>query len=194
MNLLAHLYLSPNNTEIMLGNFFADHIKGNKMKHYSEDIQKGVFLHRAIDTFTDTHDVVKISKRRLNKRYGHYGGVIIDVFYDHFLAQKWQSYSQIPLDIYTSSIYQLLEENKSILPEKTKELLPYIIKYNWLFSYQYTSAIGDVLKGLDRRTKGISKMSLATEDLEIHRESLEKDFEVFFEDLIQFVKIEIKNI
>ena len=55
MNFLAHLYLSQNNTNIMIGNFIAVHIIGNHFKDYSKEIQQGIFLHREIDTFTGTH-------------------------------------------------------------------------------------------------------------------------------------------
>jgi len=193
MNLLAHLYLSPNNTEIMLGNFFADHIKGNKLENYSELVKKGVYLHRAIDTFTDNHTIVKTSKRRLHERYGHYDGVIIDIFYDHFLAKNWKDYSQIPLDIFTQSVYDVLTTNKNLLPEKTKEVLPYLIKYNWLYNYQFKKAISDVLNGMDRRTKGKSQMNLAIEDLEIYYEVLENDFQLFFKELQEFVLLKIEK-
>ena len=70
MNFLAHLYLSESNPNIMIGNFIADHIKGNQFTHLSSEIQQGIKLHREIDTFTDAHKITRISKRRLHKRYG----------------------------------------------------------------------------------------------------------------------------
>ncbi len=194
MNFLSHLYLSPNNSEVIIGNFVADHIRGNKFKHYSEDIQKGIFLHRKIDTFTDIHEIVKVSKRRLNKRYGHYGGVIIDVFYDHFLAKNWDSYSQIPLNVFSQSIYALLLKNRENLPEKTQELLPYMIQYDWLYNYQFLDGIQDVLHGMNRRTKGKSQMHLAIEDLELHYTELENDFKTFFKEINQYITLEIQKL
>ncbi|WP_132794661.1 acyl carrier protein phosphodiesterase [Tenacibaculum skagerrakense] len=194
MNFLAHLYLSPNNPHIMLGNFIADHVRGNKFKHLPEDIQKGIHLHRKIDTFTDSNEIVRISKRRLHERYGHYDGVIIDIFYDHFLAKNWDDYSQIPLDIYTNSIYAYLQSQLKILPEKTKELLPYMIQYNWLYNYQFIEGIQDVLKGMNRRTRGKSKMNLAIEDLELYYTDFENDFQTFMFELINFVSIEIDKL
>ena len=152
-----------------------------------------MYLHRAIDTFTDNHTIVKTSKRRLHERYGHYDGVIIDIFYDHFLAKNWKDYSQIPLDIFTQSVYGVLTTNKNLLPEKTKEVLPYLIKYNWLYNYQFKKAISDVLNGMDRRTKGKSQMNLAIEDLEIYYEVLENDFKLFFKELKEFVLLEIEK-
>ena len=186
MNLLAHLYLSDNNTDIMIGNFIADHIKGNKFSQFPDDIQKGIKLHREIDTFTDTHEVVRKSKRRLHERYRHYDGVIIDIFYDHFLAKNWRNYSAIPLNVYVQSVYKLLEQNLNILPEKTQEMFPYLVKYNWLYNYQFAKGIQEVLNGMNKRTQGKSQMNLASEDLLLHYQEFEDDFTLFFEDLRTF--------
>lgn len=188
MNFLAHLYLSPDNTEIIIGNFIADHIVGNKFQHYSDSVQKGIKLHREIDTYTDAHEVVRRSKRRLNERYRHYNGVIIDIFYDHFLAANWNTYSNIPLNIYVKSMYNLLQTNFEILPEKTQRMLPYMIKQNWLYNYQFASGIQEVLNGMNQRTEGKSKMNLASEDLLLHYEEFREDFTLFFKDLITFSK------
>jgi acyl carrier protein phosphodiesterase len=181
MNFLAHLYLSADNTEIMIGNFIADHIKGSKFTQYTADIQRGIRLHRAIDSFTDTHDIVRQSKRRLDKRYGHYSGVIIDIFYDHFLAINWRQYSEIPLETYVQSVYRLLNQHLDILPSKTQEMLPYMIKYNWLYNYQFAKGIQEVLNGMNRRTQGKSKMNLASQDLLEHYDAFNEDFKLFFE-------------
>lgn len=194
MNFLAHLYLSGDNKELMIGNFIADHVKGNQFSHFSEDIQKGIHLHRSIDTFTDMHPTVRESKRRLHERYRHYDGVIIDIFYDHFLAKNWKNYSEIPLDIYVDSVYNLLQENHSILPEKTQEMLPYIIQYNWLYNYQFAKGIQEVLNGMNNRTKGKSKMNLASEDLLNHYNEFEQDFISFFEELQKFCTVEITTL
>lgn len=194
MNFLAHLYLSGNNTNIMIGNFIADHIRANKFEHFHPEIIKGILLHRKIDSFTDAHPVVRKSKRRLHERYGHYDGVIIDIFYDHFLAKNWNNYSTIPLDIYTKNVYKLLQKNSNILPKKTNELLPYISKYNWLFNYQFINGMKKVLNGMNERTKGKSKMNLAIEDLQKYNTDFENDFKVFFNELIDYSYNELKII
>ena len=111
MNFLAHIYLSKENTDLMLGNFLGDFVRGNKYKDYNPTIQKGILIHRQIDTFTDANETVRISKRRLHERYGHYDGIIIDLFYDHFLAKNWSTYSEIPLDVYAQHFYKLLHDN-----------------------------------------------------------------------------------
>ncbi|WP_422894381.1 acyl carrier protein phosphodiesterase [Polaribacter marinaquae] len=194
MNFLAHLYLSQNNKNIMIGNFIADHIRGNNYKEFSKEIQQGIFLHREIDTFTDAHEVVRKSKRRLHPRYRHYSGVIIDIFYDYFLAKNWNDYSEIPLEIYTKSIYQLFNEIKEELPVKSQNFIKYMIEYDILFNYNNKAGIAKVLNGMNTRTKGISQMNLAIEDLEVLENELQEDFTAFFQDLIAFTNIKLKEI
>ena len=88
MNYLAHIYLSNEEEEITLGNFIADGVKGKKYVQFPLGIQQGILLHRAIDSFTDAHPIVRKSTKRLHKKYGHYSGVIVDILYDHFLAKN----------------------------------------------------------------------------------------------------------
>src|SRR5690606_39712177 len=88
MNFLAHIYLSFEDDGITIGNFIADSIRGNRYKHLPERIQQGIMLHRAIDTYTDKHPTVRQSTKRLHQNYSHYSGVIVDIFYDHFLDRK----------------------------------------------------------------------------------------------------------
>ena len=184
MNFLAHLYLSKNDTNIMIGNFIADHIRGNKYESFSKEIQQGIFLHREIDTFTDAHAIVRKSKRRLHERYRHYDGVIIDIFYDYFLAKNWSEYSVIPLDVYTDSVNKLFNKISAELPVKSQNFIKYMIEYNILFNYQFKDGIERVLKGMNSRTKGKSKMNLAIEDLRNLEAEFEQDFTLFFKDLI----------
>lgn len=188
MNFLAHIYLSFNDDEITLGNFMADSIRGNKFKHLPERVQQGILLHREIDTFTDSHKIPKISSKRLHKNYGHYSMVIIDIFYDHFLAKNWSKYSEIPLAIFVENFYDLLEDNYIILPDGVKRMMPYMIADNWIYNYSKMEGIGRVLNGMNRRTKNKSKMNFAILDLEEHYSEFEAEFTSFFEELMVFSK------
>lgn len=194
MNFLAHLYLSKNNTNIMIGNFIADHIRGNNFNHFSREIQQGIKLHREIDTFTDRHDIVRKSKRRLHERYRHYDGVIIDIFFDHYLAKNWSNYSEIPLDIFTNSINKLLDNKSPKLPEKSQRFIKYMIEYNILFNYQHIEGIEKVLEGMNKRTKGKSQMNLAIRDLRELDSEFNLDFKLFFKDLINFTNEKLSKI
>ena len=125
MNYLAHIYLSGNHPNIMIGNFVADSIKGKKYLSYPTEIKKGILLHRKIDTTTDAHPSFRKSTKRLHEKYGHYSGIIVDIFYDHFLAKNWTDYSDIPLEDYIQSFYKLLRDNFDILPENIQKMGPY---------------------------------------------------------------------
>ncbi len=188
MNFLAHIYLSFDNDEITLGNFIADSIRGNKFNHLPEGIQKGIILHRAIDTFTDAHPTVRNSTKRLHQNYSHYSRVIVDIFYDHFLAVNWAQYSQIPLAVFVDRFYDLLEANFTILPEGTQRMMPYMMADNWLLNYAKMEGIAKVLNGMNRRTQHKSKMNLAILDLEVHYNEFQNEFSSFFEELIIFSK------
>lgn len=186
MNFLAHIYLSSNNELVTIGNFVADGVRGNKYKDYSEEIQLGILLHREIDTFTDAHPIFRRSTKRLHKNYGHYSGVIVDIFYDHFLAKNWHEYSTIPLSKYVNEFYKILQKNFELLPARFKRLTPFMMEDNWLLSYASIEGIQKVLNGMNRRTDGRSQMNKATTELKEYYNDFESDFTAFFEELINF--------
>ncbi len=188
MNFLAHIYLSFEDDEITIGNFIADSIRGNKFKHLPERVQTGIMLHRQIDTFTDAHPTVRQSTKRLHENYGHYSGIIVDIFYDHYLAKNWKTYSDTPLDVFVDNFYDLLEDNYEILPIGVQRMMPYMISDNWIFNYSKMDGIARVLNGMNRRTKNKSKMNFAILDLEKHYNAFEKEFTSFFEELTAFSK------
>jgi len=186
MNFLAHIYLSGNNELVTIGNFVADGVRGNKYKDYSKEIQLGILLHREIDTFTDAHPIFRRSTKRLHKNYGHYSGVIVDIFYDHFLAKNWSEYSAIPLPKYVNEFYKSLRTNFELLPSRFKHLTPFMIEDNWLLSYASIEGIQQVLNGMNRRTNGKSQMNKATTELKEYYNDFESDFTAFFEELVNF--------
>lgn len=186
MNFLAHIYLSFEDDEITLGNFIADSIRGNKYGHLPERVQKGILLHRSIDTFTDAHEIPKISSKRLHKNYSHYSRVIVDIFYDHFLAKNWSRYSDTPLNDFVAHFYDLLEDSYDILPDGVKRMMPYMIADNWIYNYSKLEGIARVLNGMNRRTGNKSKMNFAILDLERHYAAFEHEFTSFFDELIIF--------
>lgn len=186
MNFLAHIYLSFDDDEVTIGNFIADNIRSKNYTHLPANVQKGIILHREIDTYTDSHSIPKISSKRLHPNYGHYSRVIVDIFYDHFLAKNWSSYSQVPLDEYVDQFYDLLENNYELLPDNTRHMLPYMIADNWLLNYAKMDGIARVLNGMNRRTRNRSKMNFAIHDLEVHYEDFETEFTLFFKELTIF--------
>ncbi|WP_289661341.1 acyl carrier protein phosphodiesterase [Flavobacterium panacagri] len=183
MNFLAHIYLSGENDLIKIGNFMADGIRGKQFEHFPEDVQRGILLHRFIDTYTDSHDIFRKSTKRLHDRYHHYSGVIVDIVYDHFLAKNWTKYSDEKLETFINRFYNSLHDNYDILTEKTQGLMPYMIERNWLLSYRTTEGIHQILTQMDRRSKNISKMQYAVEELNEFYDDFEEEFTSFFEEI-----------
>ena len=194
MNYLAHIYLSGEDDNLKIGNFIADSIKGKKYLSYPLEIQNGIILHRAIDTFTDTHPTVRKSAHRLFPEYSHYSAVIVDILYDHFLAANWAEFSDIPLEEYVADFYELLIARKPILPKRVQQFLPYMIEDNWLLSYATKEGIGKILYQMNMRTKNKSRMDLAVRELELYYDLFEAEFRSFFPELELFVAQKITTL
>ena len=187
MNFLAHIHLSGNNDDIKLGNFIADSVRTKDLPNFKKDIQLGIQLHWAIDDFTDHHETVKKSKALLYEEHHKYGAVLVDIFYDHYLARDWKKYSTEELSAYVEHFYQLLIQRQSELPERINHMRPYMIKYNWLYNYQFIEGIERVLGGMSRRASFKNRMHLGTQALQEHYKMFEEHFNTFYPDLEAYV-------
>ncbi len=184
VNFLAHIYLSGNNPKILVGNFIGDFVKGRNLKEqFESEIAKGIELHREIDFFTDTHPIVRESKKRLQPKYGHYAPVIVDVFYDFFLAKYWSDYHPDPLADFAVHSYQTILDFEPILPAEVKRLMPYMMKGNWLLNYGKLEGIQQALTGMSRRTRFDSKMDESVVELTEYHDDFKKEFDAFFPEL-----------
>lgn len=187
MNFLAHIYLSGNSDKVMIGNFIGDAVKGNDYLHYDPEVVKGIKLHRKIDEFTDCHPVVIESKNRLRPTYSKYSSVIVDIFYDHFLAASWLEHSEIPLPVFVEKVYQLISDNLEWLPPKVQHLFPYMVSGDWLTNYANLEGIQRTLNGMSRRARFESGMEKAVEDLKRDYDLYKREFDLFFPQLKEFV-------
>ncbi len=188
MNFLAHLFLSPDNDKIMLGNFFADAVKGKAFYTYEEEVKRGIFLHRQIDEYTDSHPVFLQSAKRLQPTYRKYAKVVVDIYYDHFLARNWDDYSKADLTGFVLKVYRMMAVNYFMLPARSKRILPFMIAQNWLAGYANFVDLARVFRGMSRRTAYNSGMEHAVEDLKLDYMQYLEEFRIFFPELIQFVK------
>ena len=194
MNFLAHFYLSEDYDEILVGNFLGDFVKGRHFAlDYPTQIAKGISLHRNIDHFTDTHPIVKQQTKELVQKYGRYGGVLTDIFYDYCLARTWEKYSTISLMDYSQNTYQTLAKYEHLFPEKAKQAYQHMSYHDWLSNYAHLEGIERVLNGLERRTKFVSNLSKGIVELEQNYQIYESNFELFFPQLISHCKEKIKT-
>lgn len=186
MNFLAHLYLSGDDPDIIIGNFIADHVKGRKMDRYRAGIQDGIRLHRAIDTYTDTHLVVKDTLEHLRPGFRKYAGVALDMFFDHFLASGWPAWSAEPLEVFTVRMYRVLMGSFVILPARTRTMLPFMMQHNWLLHYREIEGLNHALNGMARRTVFRSNLENAAGELQDNYGFYRERFNLFFPDLKQY--------
>ena len=187
MNFLAHLYLSGKEDDVIVGNFVADAIKGNFLNRFPEGFERGVRLHREIDSFTDQHEIFRASKSRLAPKYRMFLGVIVDMYYDHFLAKNWSDYSSEDLHKMVSRTYFLLVRKFHLLPARSKRILPFMVTGNWLVGYRDLSVLSKVFMGMSRRTTHPSGMENAVEDLIADYEKYEQEFKAFFPEIISHI-------
>jgi len=190
MNFLAHLYLSGNHEEIMVGNFIGDYVKGKEYLYYPENIRKGIMLHRYIDSYTDSHPITKISRSHFSEKYGKYSGIITDIFYDYFLSSTWSQYSPDELQAYVDYVFATLKKHYYDFPQGIKNWFPNFIRNNWLMSYSSIDGMEDVLHRMSSRTSLPEQTTFAIAVLREKEPELRDEFQEFFEAIRRFVETE----
>ncbi len=190
MNFLAHTFLSGDDDDIKIGNLMGDFIKGNldneQNSFINEGIKNGIILHRAIDSFTDAHPIVRKSIQRLQPKYHKCAGIVVDVFYDHLLAKTFQHYSPLSLLEYSKAFYALITARKKDMPAKMDRMINSMVTTDWFSGYATYEGIEWSLKGISRRLHFESGIENATEDLKRDYDLYLEEFQVFFPELIVY--------
>src|SRR5688572_16758511 len=151
MNWLAHLYLSEANPAVRIGNLLPDILPASALVSLSPDFQRGITLHRRIDAFTDAHPVVRQSIQRFEPPFRRFGGILTDLFYDHFLARDWSTYSAEPLSRFTQGVYASFDEFRDALPAEACVRLDQMRSADWLNSYGELSGMARTLDRVGSR-------------------------------------------
>lgn len=194
MNYLAHAYLSFQQEEILVGNMISDYVKGRKKFDYPVNIQKGIAIHRAIDTFTDNHKATKAAKQFFKPAVGLYAGAFMDVVYDHFLATDTTEFADDnALQSFADITYRQLAKYTAIFPERFQLMFPYMQKYNWLYHYQFNLSIERSMGGLVRRTLYLNDAAPAFKIFEEHYDDLKYYYQSFFPELKTYTQDELKK-
>ena len=183
MNHLAHLYLSSDNEEEMVGQFIADGVKGNDFNLYSPDIRQGILLHRWVDSFTDTHDLVKELRAEYRPKLGLYSGVLIDLVFDYFLAKDFQIHSGIELEEFQQFTFSVLNKHEDHFPEKMKKYFFYMKDKEFMMKYAQTVEMADIVRQMGRRIPRGELLIAAGDFFEDYVEMASAYFPTFFEEL-----------
>jgi acyl carrier protein phosphodiesterase len=190
MNYLAHLHLSFGDDQIMVGNLLADYVIGRNLPIYlPEKIIQGIRLHRFIDTYTDSHDVIKQGKRRIYAKQGKYSPVAVDIYYDYLLAKLWDEYNDFPLDQFAPNAYIALSQYQQLFPPVAWKRLEGMITHNWLLGYGSPEGLAYVFKHMAKKAKFENTLADAVPNLLEFETEFINDFRLFYPEMMREAKL-----
>ena len=189
MNYLAHFLLSGQTPEGFVGSFLGDFAKGNVAGRYPPVIVREIGLHRQIDSFTDSHPLVHASKNRVRPERRRLAGIMVDVFYDHFLAQHWADYTDEPLTDFAQRVYAAMTQHRALLPETVQSRLSLMIADDWLLRYRTLAGIEITLQRIAQRLKRDNSLAAGIIDLQENYTALGADFIKFWPELANYAKM-----
>ena len=179
LNYLFHLYLAEPTEASLLGGMLGDFVKGRLDDRWPEAIRRGIERHRGIDSFAQANAVARRSLRRIDPSYRHCRSILVDVFYDHFLALNWPRHAEIPLEQFARRFYRILEEHHDLLPPGLQRIAPRMIAGRWLESYRDPETVKIVLHRLAERLSRPTPLAQGGMELRRHYRELEGDFTEF---------------
>lgn len=179
MNYLVHLFLSDPAPPCLLGTLMGDFVKGRIQDGCPSEIRWGIELHRKVDLFAHHSPDFRNSRLRIDDSFGYFRGIMVDVFYDHFMARSWRRYSEAPLPTFAGDIYDLLQRHLDDLPDGLQKVAPRMIAHDWLTSYRDVEVIGRVLKRLSTRLRRPNPLGRGLVELEKNYPEMEEDFDRF---------------
>ncbi len=187
MNYLAHLFLSRRDEETLIGGLLGDFVKGRAGERFSPAVQRGIVLHRRIDRYTDNHPIVRASCALVSPPRRRFAGVLIDLFYDHFLARHWRRYNEVPLPEFTRAVYAIILRRQGDFPERLRRVVPRMVGNDWLGRYRELAGVGAAVDGISRRLCRPNAMLGGAHELEASYARLEQHFLEFFPQLMAYV-------
>lgn len=194
LNFLAHALLSGDNQLVLTGNMVADHVKGQMLDSLPEAMREGLQLHRMIDSFTDSHPLVKETAQTLTADFGKYAPVVLDIYFDHFLAIGWDRHGRGDLTAFAQWVYRTLLTNYGYLPPRSRRIVPWMVAQNWLAGYANLRDLQRVFNGMNRRASFVSGMDKAVDVLLEHYIMVGNAFEQFWPDLRLHVNQSSQNV
>ena len=181
------MFLSEPSTEYRLGNLLADLVRGADRDQMPTDFLRGAAAHKVIDAFTDAHPIVHRSRARVAARYRRFSGVLVDIFYDYLLAQRWSDYSAQPLDAFTAEFYAGVGGNSLRLPAEAEATLERIVRHDLLGQYRHIKGVENSLRRVStyiaQRWKRDYSLETSVADLQAHEQGFASDFAAFFPEL-----------
>jgi acyl carrier protein phosphodiesterase len=186
MNHLMHLFLSGSDPETLVGNLMGDFVKGRLEGRFPPGIRRGIEIHRKIDSFAAGNEFFLRSKHCIDPLYGHFRAVLVDIFYDHFLACYWKDFSPVSLEEFIRSSHQTLSRYEAHLPPRLLELLPRMFSRHWLIAYREPAGIETALRRMSERLARPNPLAEGIAELSKRRELLLTDFRRFLPEVCAY--------
>jgi len=193
LNYLVLLYLAGADSDLQLGGLMGDFVKGPIPTGLPDRLALGLHLHRRVDSLAQSSMHTRQSRQRLRSKFGHGRGIIIDIFYDHFLASSWEDYSSESLPDFAAHVYQLLRNHHTQLPTGLQRIAPHMIEHNWLYSYRHREVVGRALHRIAQRLSRPLPLGDALDDLIANELTLRQDFKHFMAEARDFVRQELDS-
>ena len=182
MNYLAHLHIADHAESSLLGNLLGDFVKGSPPEHLGMSINKGIYLHRRVDLFTDTHAISKESKRYFEPNFRRFVPIALDMFWDHCLAKHWADYHDSSLNQFVVTCQNKIEfEAKSIeLPLSYVNFSDKLWSQEWLLSYQSFDNICYAIERISQRRPRLEGLTRCISGLAQNYDELSQQFSLFY--------------
>ena len=187
MNYLAHSFLSFTDGQIV-GQFLEDFIRNRDRFSFPKDIQDGITLHRAIDTFTDSHPAIHEAKKVFAPLVRLYAGAFVDVSMDHFVARDLSLNSLAEWKAHSLRVYKALNANEQWLPENFKKMLVKMEHDDWLYNYREDWGIKFSIQNVLNKAKYLDKDIPVFEAFLKNKDHLQQCYDDFFPDLLSHAK------
>ena len=183
MNWLAHLLLSEPTPAFRLGGLLPDFVSSAALTDLPPEFMQGIQRHRQIDAYTDQHPVFRRSVQRFEPPLRRFGGILIDIFYDHFVSRNWTSLSEVPLGDFLAEVYASFESHRADIPELAYQRLRDVRTHHFLSSYGSMEGLTRTLDRLGHRFRRPVNLVPAMAVFEKHYTAFQADFAAFFPDL-----------
>ncbi|MGZ9897709.1 acyl carrier protein phosphodiesterase [Shewanella gaetbuli] len=187
MNFLAHLHLADISDTHLTANLAGDFAKGSISDH-PKHLQQGIWLHRQIDTVTDSHEIISDLLKLFPQTSRRVAPILIDLTFDHYLAYYWDEYHHQSLASFTQKAYQCMQQTAD-LPEALKNIIPNIVQQDWLTSYQTRQGLDKAIEGVSRRLSKPELFNHAKKDVDKLYVDIEIAFRTFYPQLMAYSRI-----
>lgn len=183
MNFLAHLALAGPDDASRIGNILGDFEKGTPeslRERLPTEIVDGIMMHRRIDRFTDDHPAFRKTKKLLAPERLRFAGIIVDIFFDHFLNKHWNQYHPGNVTDFIEENYRLFDRRPEWLGPKFGPLVPLLKAENWLASYGTFEGLETTLTRVASRSPKLAPIGNGVDDLRVHHDRFEELFLDFY--------------